>query len=43
MRWAEHVACMEQKRKFWWGNLEAGGYLEDKGKYKYERTYSNKS
>jgi hypothetical protein len=30
-------ACMEEKRRFWWGSLEAGGYLEDTGIYKYER------
>jgi hypothetical protein len=35
---------MGEKRRFWWGSLEAGGNLEDtKANYVYERKYSNES
>jgi hypothetical protein len=32
MRWARHVACMEERRgelhtHFWWGNLREGDHL----------------
>jgi len=35
MRWAGHVACMEERREyitgFWWRNLREGDQLEDPG------------
>jgi hypothetical protein len=34
LRWAGHVACMEEIRGdagFWWGNLRKRGYLKDPG------------
>jgi hypothetical protein len=31
MSWAGHVACMGERRGFWWGNLKLSDHLRDPG------------